>query len=258
MAERRMFAKSIVFSDAFLDMPLSARCLYFTLGMMGDDEGFVNSPRTIMRQCGASEDDMRVLVAKNFIIPFDSGVVVIKHWRIHNYIRSDRKHKTTYIEEMSKLKVKENDVYTLSHNECQASDYQLPTNCLPVDNHDGCIGEVNKVNKVNKDNIYTSIDEVIDYLNEKAKTNYRHSDTSRKHIKARLNDGFTVDDCKVVVDKKSAEWLGTDMEKYLRPETLFGNKFENYLNSPAARTKSTHKVEAPDYMSLDHVLEDLE
>ncbi|MBR3580761.1 MAG: hypothetical protein IKN95_07175, partial [Lachnospiraceae bacterium] len=79
MAERRMFAKSIVLSDAFLDMPMSARCLYFTLGMLADDDGFVGSPKAIMRQCGASEDDMRILVSKKYVLGFDSGVLVIKH-----------------------------------------------------------------------------------------------------------------------------------------------------------------------------------
>lgn len=77
MAERRMFAKSIVLSDAFLDMPLTARCLYFTLGMVADDDGFVGSPKAIMRQCGASQDDMMVLLQKRYILAFDSGVIVM-------------------------------------------------------------------------------------------------------------------------------------------------------------------------------------
>ena len=81
MAERRMFAKTIVTSDAFLDMPPTARCLYFTLGMFADDDGFVNNPKSIMRQSGASVDDMNILIAKKFVITFESGVIVIKHWR---------------------------------------------------------------------------------------------------------------------------------------------------------------------------------
>ena len=108
MAERRMFAKTIVLSDAFLDLPMSARCLYFTLGMLADDDGFVNSPKSIMRQCGSSEDDIRVLLAKKFILAFESGVIVIKHWRINNYLRSDRYTETKYIEEKSQLTVDEN------------------------------------------------------------------------------------------------------------------------------------------------------
>lgn len=108
-----MFAKTIVLSDAFLDMPLSARALYMTLGMVADDDGFVNNPRSIMRQCGASVDDMNVLLSKKFIISFDSGVIVIKHWRINNYLRSDRYQQTKYLEERSMLSVEENGSYTL-------------------------------------------------------------------------------------------------------------------------------------------------
>ena len=84
MASRRMFAKSIVLSDAFLDMPMSARCLYFTLNMLADDDGFVGSPKAIMRQCGASQDDLLLLLQKRYILGFESGVIVIKHWNINN------------------------------------------------------------------------------------------------------------------------------------------------------------------------------
>ena len=111
MAERRMFAKTIVLSDAFLDMPLSARCLYFTLGMFADDDGFVNSPKGIMRQAGCSEDDMKVLLAKKFLLAFDSGVIVIKHWRINNYLQKDRYVATKYGDEKAKLTLDENGAY---------------------------------------------------------------------------------------------------------------------------------------------------
>lgn len=111
MAERRMFAKTIVLSDAFLDMPLSARCLYFTLGMMADDDGFVNSPKSIIRQCGASEDDLKVLLGKKFVLAFENGVIVIKHWRINNYLRNDRYKETVYAEEKNKLTVDANGTY---------------------------------------------------------------------------------------------------------------------------------------------------
>ena len=114
MAERRMFAKTIVLSDAFLDMPMSARCLYFTLGMLADDDGFVNAPRSIMRQCGASDDDMKLLITKKFVLIFDSGVIVIKHWRINNYLQKDRMNPTKYIEEKAMLTVDEKGGYTRS------------------------------------------------------------------------------------------------------------------------------------------------
>ena len=111
MAERRMFAKTIVLSDAFLDMPMSARCLYFTLGMLADDDGFVNSPKSIMRQCGASVDDMNILLAKKFVLSFEDGVIVIKHWRVNNYLRNDRYVKTKYLDERAQLEVDENGSY---------------------------------------------------------------------------------------------------------------------------------------------------
>ena len=116
MAERRMFAKTIVLSDAFLDMPLSARCLYFTLGMLADDDGFVNSPKSIMRQCGSSEDDMRLLLAKKFLLSFETGVIVIKHWKINNYLRNDRYKETSYLEEKQQLVVEPNGAYTIEEN----------------------------------------------------------------------------------------------------------------------------------------------
>lgn len=128
MAERRMFAKTIIDSDAFIDMPVTARLLYYDLGMRADDDGFVNSPKKIMRMVGASQDDLAILISKKFIIPFETGVVVIKHWRIHNYIRQDRKHETKYEQEMSMLTIKENGAYTLVDT-CQSSDRQLTGSC---------------------------------------------------------------------------------------------------------------------------------
>lgn len=118
-----MFAKTIVTSDAFLDMPLSARCLYFTLGMFADDDGFVNNPKSIMRQVGACTDDLNLLLLKRFILKFDSGVIVIKHWRIHNYIQKDRYKETKYIDEKATLMLDEKGAYT----ECIQGVYSLDT-----------------------------------------------------------------------------------------------------------------------------------
>ena len=113
MAERRMFAKTIIDSDAFLDMPLSTQALYFHLSMRADDEGFINNPKKIQRMVGSSEDDLKLLTAKRFILAFDSGVIVIKHWKLHNYIRSDRFKPTMYLEEKSQLITKENKAYSV-------------------------------------------------------------------------------------------------------------------------------------------------
>lgn len=116
MAKRRMFSQQITESDSFLDMPLSAQALYFHLGMSADDDGFVNSPRRVQRVIGANDDDLKLLIAKNFVIAFETGVVVIKHWKINNAIRSDRYTPTVYAEEMAMLYEKPNRAYTLTDN----------------------------------------------------------------------------------------------------------------------------------------------
>ena len=127
MAERRMFAKTIIDSDAFLDMPLSTQALYFHLSMRADDDGFINNPKKIQRMIGCADDDLKLLVAKNFIIPFESGIVVIKHWKIHNYIRNDRYKETVYQEEKALISTKDNKAYTLcTQNGCQMV-YQMDT-----------------------------------------------------------------------------------------------------------------------------------
>ena len=123
MAERRMFAKTIIDSDAFLDMPLSAQALYFHLSMRADDDGFINNPKKIQRMLGASDDDCKLLITKRFIITFESGVIVIKHWKIHNYIQKDRYKSTIYQDEKSALITKENKEYT----ECIQDGYKMDT-----------------------------------------------------------------------------------------------------------------------------------
>jgi len=117
MAQRRMFSPQIIDSDAFLDMPVSAQSLYFHLGMRADDDGFVGNPKKIMRMAGGNEDDLKLLIAKRFILIFENGVIVIKHWRINNLIRKDWYKETAYIEEKKRLKIKENGAYTELVNE---------------------------------------------------------------------------------------------------------------------------------------------
>jgi hypothetical protein len=113
MAERRMFAKTIIDSDAFLDMPCSTQSLYFHLSMRADDDGFINNAKKIQRMIGCADDDLKILMAKNFVIPFESGVCVIKHWKIHNLIQKDRYKPSVYIDEKAKLSLKNNNVYTM-------------------------------------------------------------------------------------------------------------------------------------------------
>ena len=115
-----MFSTAIVKSDPFLDMPASTQVLYFHLGMEADDEGFVY-PKQAMRSIGAAEDDLKLLVAKKFVVPFESGVIVIKHWNVNNSIRYDRKLKTTHISEKAHLSLDSGGVYSLIDNQDAAS-----------------------------------------------------------------------------------------------------------------------------------------
>lgn len=131
MAERRMFTLQIVDSDAFQDMPLSAQALYFHLGMKADDDGFLGNPKRVQRMIGASEDDMKLLLMKNFIYLFDTGICVIKHWKMHNYIQKDRYKPTAYELEKSMLELKQNKAYTVKNPSCIQNGYILDTTCTP-------------------------------------------------------------------------------------------------------------------------------
>ena len=124
-----MFTMKIVDSDAFLDMPLSTQCLYFHLNMRADDDGFVGNPKRIMRMIGANDDDLKILLAKRFLIIFNDSVVVIKHWWMHNTLAKDRYHKTSYTDEKAQLRIKENKAYSLGSEETQ----ELPCVQTPVE-----------------------------------------------------------------------------------------------------------------------------
>lgn len=114
LANKRMFTMKIVDSDAFLDMPLSTQCLYFHLNMRADDDGFIGNPKRIMKITGASEDDLRLLIAKRFVLTFEDGVIVIKHWRMHNTLSRDRYAETSYTDEKKMLLLKDNGSYSLT------------------------------------------------------------------------------------------------------------------------------------------------
>lgn len=120
MAEKRMFSQKIINSDAFLDMPLSTQALYFHLAMRADDDGFVNNPKTIRRMLGASAEELSLLIDKRFLIAFEDGIVVIKHWKIHNTIQKDRYKPTQYKDLLELLEVKINKSYTEKSGICEA------------------------------------------------------------------------------------------------------------------------------------------
>lgn len=273
MAERRMFAKTIIDSDAFLDMPLSTQALYFHLGMRADDDGFINNPRKIQRMIGSSDDDLKILIAKRYVIPFESGVICIKHWKINNYIQKDRYKQTVYQKEKSELFLKDNGSYSLQNTACihdvYKADTQVSIGKVSIDNNyiysrdnvaedassldettaandagmpeetaytdDACCKVANDASSLEETATQKEemlIDKIIDYLNKTADSRFsKKTKSTRSKIRARLREGFTAYDFKEVIDKKCMDWKGTDFEQYLRPETLFGNKFEGYLNA---------------------------
>ena len=173
-----MFTKKITESDAFLDMPSSTQMLYFHFSMNADDDGFVNNPKKIQKMCGASDDDFKLLIAKSFIILFDSGIIVIKHWKMHNYIQADRYRPTDYVEEKSMLGIKSNKAYTLDVS-------KMDTECI----QNGYIGKdsIGKVsidkNSIDKDSKGESV------RGEKAKRFYPPTiDEVKQYCEERKNN----------------------------------------------------------------------
>lgn len=187
MAQRRMFSLKIIDTDLFLDMPISARLLYYDLSMRADDDGFVSSPKKIQRMIGCSDDDFKLLIAKQFIIPFESGVCVIKHWRIHNYIRSDRYTETIYKDEKQEL-IEDNGQY-----EILGIPNVIPT-VTQMDTQDRLgkdrLGKVN--NTISKDIVSSTVEQqVIDKwnsLNLQKLVSINKGTNRYKMLKARIKD----------------------------------------------------------------------
>ena len=164
MAEKRMFSKTIVDSDAFLEMPLSAQALYFHLSMRADDDGFLNNAKKIQKVINASEDDLKLLVLKRFVIAFEGGIIVIKHWRMNNYLRNDRHKPTVYQEELSMLNIKDNGAYSLKNNDenavgipndnQMATQYSIDKNSIDIymsEKSDECVEEKSKSEQLKHD-----------------------------------------------------------------------------------------------------------
>lgn len=234
MAQRRMFSKKIVETDFFMEMSPTAKLLYFYLNMSADDDGFVGNPKTIKLISGATDDDLKILIAKQFIIPFESGVVVIKDWKIHNYIQKDRYNQTQYLDEKKQLLVEENGAYTKCIQDVSSLDTQVR-----LGKSKDRLGKSNNTMSDKSDDVIP-YSEIISYLNEKTGRSFRTTEAHKRFIKARWNEDYKLDDFKRVVDNKVADWTGKTIngqpaEKYLQPSTLFGTKFDNYLNQTPMR-----------------------
>lgn len=249
-----MMSKKIIDTDNFLDMPQSTQCLYFHLLLRADDDGFIQSPKSIMRITGCKDDDLKLLNAKGFVIGFETGVIVIRHWRIHNYVQSDRYSKSELPE--AKCVELKNKVYEVVGQPINPDNTRMDTKCIQngynLDTQiriDKIREEENRIETlchVSHDDADKSHFEIIEYLN--LKTGSKFKPTTKPYVQAirsRLKEGYTVDDFKTVIDKKCREWQGTKLEKYLTPKTLFApSHFDTYLNSNemATMTDTERKV----------------
>lgn len=239
MAERRMVSKTVTQTQKFLRLPLEAQALYFHLILNSDDDGIVEA-FPVVRMIGSSEDSLGLLVIKQFIKPLgDDMVYFITDFNEQNKIRPDRHkpsiHRDLAVEKLG-LEVDGNRLIDTTKTaspkalpSCQTSDGQMTDECPHSIGKDSIVDY-----SIDKGSIEQSppYEEIISYLNQKLGTKYSHtSRDTKKHIKARFRDGFTLDDFRHVIDVKVAEW-GNDskMSSYLRPKTLFGTKFESYLN----------------------------
>jgi hypothetical protein len=204
VAERRMFAKSIIDSDAFLEMPLSTQSLYFHLAMRADDDGFVNNPKKIVRMLGTGEDELKVLFSKKFIIGFESGVIVIKHWKIHNYIQKDRYNPTKYIDELTLLATKDNKSYTMD-TKCIQDGYTGKVRLGKVSLDKDSIVEVIEAKKVTPDDKLTN--DIIQKYETYFKKTYRLDFNEKIEICHITNqEQYTLEDWELIFKNASKGW----------------------------------------------------
>lgn len=248
MARKRMFDSEIINRDDFLELSLEAKAIYFLLGIFADDEGFI-SPKKILKLYGGNDSMLDELIKSEFIIQFESGVVLITDWNINNYLNQKRIRETIYTSEKQQIRYDENThkyiCLTNVNNKLNngLTDVKLEEKRIEENRSEESSIEENSVDIICLENQdFIPYEEIINYLNLKTGYNYR-SDISktRKLIQSRWKEGFKLDDFKNVIDKKTTEWFNTDMKKYLRPETLFGTKFEGYLNQDLVNNNITTK-----------------
>lgn len=234
MAEKRMFSKQIIDSDAFLEMPLSTQALYFHLSMRADDDGFLNNAKKVMKIIGAHQNDYDLLVAKSFVIQFPDGICVIKHWRINNYLRKDRYTETIYQEEKARLTVKPNGRYSLRN--AAESDDDLPLGIPVVDQSDTQY-RIDK-NREEKNSIYSaeklhdeqSLDDFFESIWKLYPIKKGKGQVSTSRKKALQKIGY--DQIGRCVDRflKDMSDSGRDRKYWMHGSTFFNSGYVDYLD----------------------------
>lgn len=257
MGSHRMFTNAITDSDLFLEMSLSAQALYFHLGLHADDDGFVSSPKRIARSVGCNEDDLKLLVAKGFVICFDSGIVVITHWNLHNSIRKDRRKDTFFKTEKSLLSL-ENGIYSKLDN-------QLTTVCQPSVNRMSAQDKISKdkiskdkLSKDNTDNMSTAVDSrnafdyqaVVDLFNSVCVSLPKVQKLNDKRRKLIVNaekllgemtfeELFSLAEGSDFLTGRNGKWIGCGFDWVLQPSNLTKIIEGNYLNKANPMVNTT-------------------
>lgn len=257
MAQRRMFSKQITDTDQFLDMPATAQNLYFHLNMHADDDGFLGNAKTIRRMVGASEDDLKVLVAKQFILLFPDGVAVIRDWHIHNYIQKDRYHSTVYLDDKKHLKLDGSKRYWIdTHSDVNESD----TACIQdVSNLDTQVrlgkskSKERNINSASKlaphslTQLEKDFEEVWkEYPNKKGKKQaFSHYKAWRKKSKSNTN-AYLLERLKKYKLWASKQFSGY---QYLNGSTWFNGRFDDDYEDASPKAVN---VDYSDWHSLDN------
>lgn len=256
MAEKRMFTKSIIDSDRFLEMPLSTQALYFHLGMRADDEGFINSPKKIIRAVNCNEDDLKLLIAKGFVICFDSGIIAITHWKLHNHIQKDRFKPTLYEEEKSLLAENNCKEYILK----TAVSNSMDTKCIQIVSNAGTKNRLDK-NRIDKDSVETmstAVDSrnafdyqgVVDLFNSVCVSLPKVQKLNDKRRKLIVNGEkllgemsferfFNLVESSDFLTGRNGKWCGCGFDWILQPANLTKIIEGNYINKESLTVNST-------------------
>ena len=256
MAEKRMFTKSIIDSDRFLEMPLSTQALYFHLGMRADDEGFINSPKKIIRAVNCNEDDLRLLIAKGFVICFYTGIIAITHWKLHNHIQKDRFKPTLYEEEKSLLDENNRKEYILK----TAVSNSMDTKCIQIVSNADTKNRLDK-NRIDKDsivNVSTAVDVrnasdyqgVVDLFNSVCISLPKVQKLNDKRRKLIVNaekllgemtfEGFfNLVESSDFLTGRNGKWCGCGFDWILNPANLTKIIEGNYINKESLTVNST-------------------
>lgn len=246
MARKRMFRLDVLETDAFMDMPLTTQALYFHLNMRADDDGFIGNPKQIVRLIGASQDDLKLLIAKRFVLTFEDGVIVIKHWRMHNTLSANRYKETNFVEDKAMLRIKENKAYSFEAGEVICDEHQIAISKRQTKDEQKTNPEKNSIGKdsIDKNNIYSvhfdSFWKCYPRKKEKQK--------AYKAYLARLNDGFSEDQLLEACINYAAECEKQKRdERYIKLGATFlsvNEPFVDYLDANLSKTTTPSKTKS--------------